>query len=92
MAKFIRWTANVVGLEEFSEQTRAAISELAPGTFLVIAVSVDRQLYVKRLTRKAFQLGLETGRELQTTSSIEIVCDIRASFANQAIADEPVCR
>jgi len=70
MARFIRWVGDVIGLDELPEQAHAAVSKLVPGSFMVIAVSVDTQLYVKRLTETAFQLGLETGRDLRTEPSL----------------------
>ena len=91
MARFIRWVGGVVGLDEFPEQTQVALSKLVPGSFMVIAVSVETQLYVKRLTETAFQLGLEASRDPRTASSPTIVSKKRAS-AYVPIADEPACR
>ena len=92
MPRFIRWVGNVVGFSEFPEQTHAALSKLVPGSFMVIAVSVDTQLYVKRLTETAFQLGLEASPNPRTASSPAVVSNKRASSAYLPIADEPVCR
>ena len=66
MARFIRWAANVISLDEFPDQTKTVLAKLEPGNFMVIGISVDTQLCVKRLTTTAFQLGVET----ETPSSL----------------------
>lgn len=53
----IRWALDTVDLEWFPGQTQDALVNLRPGTFTAIRISVETQLFVKRLTEKAFQVG-----------------------------------
>ncbi len=91
MARFIRWAVDVIRLCDFPEQTRTALSRLTPGSYTVIAVSVDTHLYVKRLSPTAFQLGLETDPEFRAISSSALApSNIYRPLPNQVMADESV--
>jgi hypothetical protein len=57
MSNSIRWVSETVELEFFPNQTQRALMGLRLGTFTAIKISIDTQLFVKRLTAKAFQLG-----------------------------------
>jgi len=61
MLKSIRWAFETVDLESFPSQTQRALMSLRPGTFTAIKISIDTQLFVKRLTGRAFQLGVYSG-------------------------------
>jgi hypothetical protein len=62
----IRWIPDTIDLERFPERTQAALRQLKAGSFAEIASSVDTQLMVKRLTDRAFQLGLAEPRAART--------------------------
>jgi hypothetical protein len=54
----IRWAFDTVGLEWFPGDTQRALMQLRPGTFTAVRISEYPQLFVKRLTERAFQLGV----------------------------------
>lgn len=61
----IRWAFDTVELEQFPGQTREALVKLQPGTFTAIRISEDKELFVKRLTKRAFQLGVTYGNSVR---------------------------
>ena len=54
----IRWSWETVELEKFPQHTQAALRGLRAGTFTAITIAFGTQLFVKRLTDSAYQLGL----------------------------------
>jgi hypothetical protein len=54
----IRWALDTVELKQFPGRTQEALLNLLPGTFTDIGISPDTQLFVKRLTPCAFQVGV----------------------------------
>jgi hypothetical protein len=58
MMTSIRWAFNTVGLEWFPSHAQGVLIKLRPGTFTAVRISEYPQLFVKRLTEKAFQLGV----------------------------------
>lgn len=54
----IRWAWDTVELEKFPCHTQDTLRRLQVGGFTVITIAFGTQLFVKRLTQTAFQLGL----------------------------------
>ena len=54
----IRWSWETVELEKFPQHTQAPLRRLRAGTFTAITIAFGSQLFVKRLTDNAYQLGL----------------------------------
>ncbi len=54
----IRWSWETVELEKFPRHTQDTLRKLNAGTFTVITLAFDTQLFVKRLTKSSYQLGL----------------------------------
>jgi hypothetical protein len=61
MLMTIRWVLDTVELGQFPGRTQRHLLQLLPGTFTAIGISPDTQLFVKRVTNRAFQLGVNYG-------------------------------
>ncbi len=57
----IRWSWETVELEKFPRHTQEALRTLRAGTFTMITIAYGTELFVKRLTDNAYQLGLGQG-------------------------------
>ena len=57
----IRWAWETIELEKFPPQMQEALRKLEAGRYTVITISFETKLFVKRLTQRAFQLGLDYG-------------------------------
>jgi hypothetical protein len=68
----IRWAWETVELEKFPRHAQASLRRLNAGTFTVITLAFDTQLFVKRLTQGAYQLGLAQGSPWRSQAVAEM--------------------